>query len=293
MDESLVYSGPSTRGWHRLEAALRCPYLAKPVEKLTSTSGLTRYEPKALTTKGSLMHFALAQYFRRQQARQQGTDPALWMDPFSAIAVCAEREAKLDEEAGYDSDIWYDYVPLIQDCFTYWKETYAETGPMFWRILGVETELRCRVTPDGKMMKTSRDDLGYLYTQRADLIIEINKRVYIVDHKTTSRRLKRIAQGQALNGQFLGYRELGKLYAKERWGDVLIHSLFMNDTKEFEFDYGPAPDAYVSDFGKTIVYAEKIRERGEATGYWPKAYSQFNCSTRYGLCPKFSECRGC
>jgi hypothetical protein len=255
--------------------------------------------------KGSLIHYALAQYFRRLQAQQRGEPIDVWMEPKLAIDVCAQREAEQDNAVGHEGKMWLDYVPHIQDCFEYWEATFAETGPKYWKVLGVEEELRCSVskpwlasgespivTPSPGEGNVKPTDGGYLYTQRADLIVMIQGKVYVVDHKSTSRPIPKYDDARALSGQMLGYEMLGNLHAKDKWGGVILHYLQVSDKGEFSFDFKSAARApAVDDFAETILYAEEVYETAIRTGRWPKAYSEHICWTRYGPCPKYSLCK--
>jgi len=303
-----VFSGQSSRGWHRIEKILRCPFLAKPLEiedelpTVLVSDARPRYDPSPALVKGSLMHEALAAYFKRQQVRQEGGNVAEWMTPFEVIGAAAREEAALEEAVENDPQMWYDYTALIQDCFQHWELTFADTGLAYWRVLGVEEELRASIKLNATGISISRDtnegntptvDGGYLYTQRADLIVEIGGKVYFVDHKTTSRPIPKYDDYQALNGQFLGYELFGKLYAKEKWGGSLLHYLSFPDKKEFSYAFRPAPNASAvqGNFAQTIVYAEELYATCKRVGYWPHVYTQFQCMTRFGQCPKFSLCR--
>jgi hypothetical protein len=295
----LIDPGQSERGWHRLQAALRCPrYYA-----LTYGSDTERAPSAApALVKGSLVHIGLAHFYQELRGKQDPTQTGHYYNPHDAIAFCAlQNQAKFDTlEEGAN---WSKFTPLAQDVLRRYEEFYGEDK--HWTILGIEHELRANV-------ENPETGEKHLYTQRADLIIRDRAgQVWVVDHKTTGRLTSASAGRYTLSGQFLGYQMFGHGLFGEKFGGVILNMIQLprvkevwtdDDTielkynpKQFKFErqiVEPAPAA-LARFKDTLLRAEAIIEQYADTPPMevPGTYTEMTCTHVYGSCSKHSQCQ--
>mgnify|MGYP003627749133 FL=1 len=265
---NLLNAGPSERGWHRIESALRCPRLyawehSGQMERVLS-------EP---LVRGSLIHIGLAHYYQRLKETQTGGNPDDWYPCEEAIQILAQQESAA-------SPLWEKLVPLAIDVCTAYKNNWLRES---WKILEVEFELRARI-----------GEKKYLYTQRADLIVEdLDGKVWIVDHKTAYRIVAKTLRQYTLDGQFLGYQMFGHAKYKEAFGGVILNRI--KASPKYDFDrrsLEPSPAA-LRDFVPALLEAERRVEslEGKPPREWPMTVSNQVCYGKYGQCDAYNLCR--
>lgn len=263
----LINAGPSERGWHRIESAMRCPRLYA-----WEHSGLVERQISEPLARGSLIHVGLAHHYQRMKENQSGGDPEQWYTYEDAIQALAQVESNT-------SPLWEKLVPLAVDvCSAYINNWLHES----WRILEVEYELRAKVS--GK----------YLYTQRADLIVEDpDGKVWIVDHKTAYRIVSKTLRQYTLDGQFIGYQMFGRAKYGERFAGVILNRI--KASPKYDFDrrpIEPAPAA-LKDFVPSLIEAERRIEtwQGKEPREWPMTLTNQVCYGKYGQCDAYNLCR--
>ena len=270
----LLDPGPSRRGWHRLQLVLQCPrkyalYMArKHRPEPTSSPALI---------KGTLLHTALA---HRYALRGDAPDPEL-RSPLDAIEARAEAEP--------NAEVWKEHTGLVAKTYLEYELRWAAEQ---WETVAVEKELQATIRDDER-------DVGYLYTQRADLIARnpATGLVYIVDHKTTGRLTSKVLRRYTLSGQFRGYTFFGRGLLGDKFGGVILNMVQWPDRKgalKFErIDHQPAPHADRT-FRYTVVNAERLihdlRDRHDEPMAWPGAHHETACWTPYGACENHDRC---
>src|SRR5690348_7528301 len=101
----LINTGPSERGWHRLESYLRCPQLyawgygrGGRVEE-QGAAFADRFPASNPLVRGSIGHAGLAHVYARLKAVQEGRDPDDYYLPTKAMELVAatfgERGARM------------------------------------------------------------------------------------------------------------------------------------------------------------------------------------------------------
>jgi hypothetical protein len=271
----LLDPGPSRRGWHRLQLVLQCPrkyalYMArKENPEPTSSPALI---------KGTLLHTALAHRYALRCTWRP--DPEL-LSPLDAIEARAEAEP--------NAEVWKEHTGLVTKTYLEYELRWAAEQ---WETVAVEKELQATIRDDER-------DVGYLYTQRADLIVRnpATGLVYIVDHKTTSRLTSKVMRRYTLSGQFRGYNFFGRGLLGEKFGGVILNMIQWPDRKgAFKFeriDLEPAPFADKT-FRDTVVHAERLihdlRDRHDEPMAWPGAHHETACWTPYGACENHARC---
>jgi hypothetical protein len=266
MEKRILVTGPSPRGWHRLQQVLECPakyawgYLDPDKEE----------KERDPLVKGSLIHLGLAHHYQRLMESQQGRDPELYYTPKEAIRLYADLAGGLSEK-------WADLACEVIDAYL---EKYRQEN---WTILAVES------LADGQIG-------GHRFTGRFDLVYRDRQgRVWVVDHKTTSRLDSSQREFYSISGQMHGYR----LLAQQRYGNDLagmrINMIQHTGNIKFQrFDLSPAPHM-LREFPKTVDFAEKLiqkwTEHSKDPRDWPMVTSELVCWHRYGRCPHLEKCK--
>ena len=279
MSLKLINPGPSRRGWHRLQKALRCPRLYALAYK--SKDGRGERLPSEPLIKGSLFHMALAHHYAQIQEQQQGKTETEYYSPLESVALLAkEQPEKYIPE-------WESYVADVQRVYLDYKVRWASRQ---WKVLAIEKEV-CANIHDEERNET------YFYTQRVDAIWEhpVTKQVWFVDHKTAGRVTQRTIGQYSMDGQMLGYGMFGQQMFGERYGGVLLNFIeWPKEGKSPRFERkrtDPAPYS-VSRFKSTIIQAERIirdHEKLEAVE-WPGVHNSIACWP-YGPCEFYETCQ--
>ena len=224
--------------------------------------------------RGSLFHQGLAHYYQRKIEVLAGNDPEQWLPWRAAVAAQADAEG-----AG-----WLHEIPLVTEAIEDYLRHWSQDG---WKPLLVEYELRAQVKHPTKPGER------FLYTQRADLIVEDkDQRVWIVDHKTASRIAGRTLAQHTLSGQMIGYQHFGRALYGERFAGVLLNRVKLQAPQEYDRrPVQPAPWA-VRNFIKTLQWAEQVDDMTPMDpDLAPMAVHQSVCYGSYGACDAHDLCR--
>lgn len=273
-DPRLIDPGPSRAGWHRLQTALQCPrkYALHMAQKA---------DPHPVTAapliKGILLHTGLAHRY------------AFLKDPEADLWLEHEAPFKLADAQPNPAD-WHDHMAVVQRALVQYDLYWDGRDP--WEVMEVEKELVAHIQDE------ARNQI-YLYTQRADLIVRHKEtgKVYIVDHKSTSRLVSRTLRRYTLSGQFRGYQMFGRGLLGEQFGGVILNMIQWPDKSgiaKFErHELEPAPHADRT-FKYTILHAERvIRDLDSSVPpiMQPGAHHETACWTPYGACPHHDTCK--
>ena len=320
----LLDAGQSPRGWHRLEAFMRCPTLyaiQRPGTVMEAARAGTFPEDVAAQwreardraaasaagsaplARGSLYHIGLAHHYARIGAAQSGgltiegvhhTDPNAFYAPVEAATVAAHRA---------ENPVWLEQLPVVVEGL----EAYADhwDGRESLRPLAVEEVWWLRFKPDpsdpqGELpLGQGRYDLSY----RVDLVAEDARgRVYFIDHKTTgyykSGGLSH-ARYYARTGQFVGYKWLGTLHYGERFAGTILNLVQLRPgaVRFARPPLEPVPSR-IKHFphhcceaeDRLAMWIERTLKEGLSPLDWPGYPSEFSCETRYGPCPAVDLC---
>ena len=157
----ILFTGPSPRGWHRLQTALECPQkfaweyrygkvgfddprrIALLSDKLKQAEEQKSNSPALV--RGTLIHLGLAHYYARLRETQNGRDPELYLPPEDALRVfCAAQ--------GSHHEVHYDEILA---CVKGYIEKYSVTDK--YKILHVEEMFEAKI---GNYQFTGRLDLA-------------------------------------------------------------------------------------------------------------------------------------
>lgn len=284
----LINAGPSLVGWHYHESWLRCQMMWAH-EQILKTP---RRTGPALA-KGALFHVGAAQVLSRWQAARGGvnfydgksqdperiTDPERFHAPGAAIGTVAMLE-------GAD---WLKEAPGMLDVTAAFERevNLSSTLADAMQVVAVEFQMKAEVG-------------GYVYTQRADLVLEDSAgKVWIVDHKTTGNVSGTTETAFTMHGQFLGYQWFGQAYWGARFGGVLIHYA---EIKKDATKFIPVKPIFspwmLKRFPENLVLARRGAEAARAEisagtrdpWHLQAGMSEMICVHRYGLCTYFSAC---
>lgn len=134
------------------------------------------------------------------------------------------------------------------------------------------------------------DDEGFRWGGRLDLGVRWNKRIWIVDHKSTSMGGPSWWNEFETAPQMAGYSWAGGKLHGERIAGVIINRIVVRRSGTSEFDRRPFRwepwkleewrDARIRDYNKLAECFE--------TGDFPP--NHYSCITRYGKCPAHGVC---
>lgn len=269
-DRKIIHTGPSPRGWHRLQLAAECLQKYAWNYGTGNPNGGKRLKvdsKRPALAVGTLVHLALAQHYAEMRDGPEGG----WETPHRAVELISKLEGV--EKHAERALIAFDAYRLKYD----WRDKEQ------WKVLAVEELLSTQIA--GK----------YLLTGRADLVIEDpGGRVFVVDHKTTGRIQKSHKEFYPISGQLLGYSHMAREKYGERFAGLIVN-LIQTDGQRFERFTIPRSPHLESKFEQSVVDIEESIERMKASGRaqddWPKAMSELVCYHRYGACDFIDKCR--
>lgn len=284
MTKILINSGPSRRGWHRLELFLRCPQLWI-YRYIIQAPYLVNAERMPLV-RGSLGHVGLAHHYARMRAAQRGENPDSYYDVEEAMELVAPTFG----------DMGPDILPVARGAVRFYCQKYATEQV---KVLDVEREVEAQVRWNGRG--------PYLFTQRIDLAYEgADGRVWIEDHKFVAQMRAKVPKRYTLSGQFQGLQWFGRAIYGERFGGVRVNIIqvpnkdpvFGTDARVERIRLEPAP-AMLERFPQLVCDAEEgiarlteEIESGRRSPYQaPAAAQEQVCQGPYGLCDAFEACR--
>ena len=263
----LIFTGPSPRGWHRLQLFLECPQ-RYAWNYIGGLKGIDGNAPPLV--KGSLIHLGLAQHYARLREIQQGKDPDLYYDPIEAIDIMGEAQG----------GPWKDFGPLAKDVMDAYLHKWRHEN---MKVVSVEELLEANIG-------------GHRFTGRMDLVVEDGEgRIWIIDHKTTGRLQAQQKRFYSVSGQILGYQWLGKLHYGDRFGGMRLNMIQHGGDFKFQrFNVEPAPKLFEK-WPQAVQDAEegiaKLMEEKRPVDQWPIAPSELVCFHRYGPCNFLEQCK--
>lgn len=276
----LLNSGPSERGYHRLDAFLRCPRLYAFSKKLRLQQG---GNDDALVL-GSLIHVGLAHHYASMQWRQLGKSMEAFNAQYETPPDAIDRTAVIfNKDIEELSPRLVDFAVTAKAILTTYQNTYQYDESTF-DIMYIEEVFRVMLR--GK----------YPFTARWDLVFkDKGGKVWVTDHKTAYRIEAKSTLGYSLSGQILMAQVMGRAIWGNDFGGVRLN--FIGKKAPYTFAREPplpAPEAQAS-IVDSLVYAEERIEALEAQNVdpwkWPAVLSDMACMTRYGPCHYFAQCQ--
>jgi hypothetical protein len=283
-EQRILYTGPSPRGWHRLQTVLECPQKFAweyrwgkegydAAERVAAHMNAPKEEPdKPGLNRGTLLHLGLAHYYARLREKQNGRDPELYLSPTDAIKVFCEAQGGPYPQHRDD---------IIQ-CVQGYVEKYGDSDR--FKVLHVEELFDAMIG-------------GFRFTGRLDLVVEDTRgRVWAFDHKGSGRIESKHREYYSVSGQLLGYQWLARGAFGERFAGLRIN-LIQHGNNDFKYERPQLLQApsLLSQFPQTVVDAEnrilELEAQDRAYDRWPKAMNEMTCFGRYGACPHIEKCK--
>lgn len=275
-DKLLLDCGPSgPRSLSRIQDALRCL-------SIYGYRHIYGYKgpPSPPLVRGSLIHVGGAHHAARIQAVRLGQDPERYYDPFTAMALTADKSR--EEWGTLPAVLLEPCQKVIHDFME--QETFSDVD-----IGYVEAPFSFDVTcPEtGKV---------YSYTQKPDLIIRRHDtgRIKHRDLKSSSVRGEVSYRRYAPDVKMLALQWWGPTVFGDKFGGVEIYSIGVGADPHFKVhDLEPAP-GLVSMFPSIVCRMERIIAELVSSGLppekWPKAANEVVCVSSYGYCDFWDPC---
>lgn len=272
-------SGPSERGSSYYKTLLMCPFeFALTYENGIGTAGTG--ENLAI---GNIFHKALEAYYKHILLFQQELDAkhAPHNDHYYFGCIFEAQEAAfrsiahVASEPGYVET--YEEVRRLLEAYfeKYWNHDK-------WRIIAVEETLHFK-------------ERGFEYSARIDLIVEMNGRTWIVEHKTA-----RTASLESLDGYDMDPQTLGQFWLFETCVDtsklpplagVLVNVTAKTKTVGFARKDVCPSNAHLAMFERSVGGWTSLRTVNKKLG-WPRYLGHCAGFARgYAKCTYFDVCR--
>lgn len=267
MTRILINAGPSSSGWHRIEAFLLCPRRFAYRHLLKIDGG-----KKRALSLGSLVHVGLAHHYARKKAAAEGKDPEVFYSVDDAISIAAAQAHDTGEEC---TSIFQTARNIVNKYLLSYAMEQLE-------VVSVEEEYSA----------TLRD--AWPFTARYDLVFrDARGKVWIRDYKTAAKPTAATAAAYSLSGQVLMMQVMGRGLWGSAFGGVrldLIQSIAPFAVRRESPFAAPRAVASIVD---TICNAEEgiQRMRGFDPNNYPATMTEHTCFTRYGPCSYANLCR--
>jgi hypothetical protein len=213
-------SGSSSRGSHRLAAAISCERFFH----LRYGIGVRPTEEPEYRLSGTLIHLALAYHYAAKMDQRPK-----WFS-----------EKSLDERLDEECHGRHELAQLARDVHAAYKNYWSSEA---WRPVAVEQEFAAtlgELDPDCPSGWDRRHD-NQIVTCRADLIVEINGELWIVDHKTQggNHKSQRLDKWHD-DGEFLlNWQVLMNLHILRKRAKTSVRGFVINRIRRrmpFDFD---------------------------------------------------------
>ena len=286
-DPSVLFTGPSARGWHRLQTAATCLQLYAWTYENGPREDISKKPPLAI---GTLFHLALAQHYSRMKQEQEGKNPNEFMDPVESVRLVAQVQG-IETHVANVAETYEAYKRR------YWQDLHER------RIFAVEVLFDGRLEPSSPLeqlallaMERHDPDWNRL-TGRVDLMFQdLGGQLWSEDHKTTGRLQKGHKEYFSISGQMLGYEHICRQRHPELVGfkiNLIQHA--QRGEPKFDRLVLPRRDALAAQFVDRAIDIEqsiaRIKAENRPVDQWPKAMSELVCYHRYGPCDHIAKCR--
>jgi hypothetical protein len=275
-DPQVIFTGPSPRGWHRLQTAAEC--LQKYAWSYETEEPKEDISGRPALAIGSLVHLALAQYYSRMKQEQEGKNPNEYMAPAEAVKLVASL-TKQDK-----------HIDNVLQTFEAYEKRY-------WQDINTRTIVAVETLFDGFIAPSDDPEEKYRLTGRIDLLFrDMRGQLWAEDHKTTARLTKKHTEYYGISGQMLGYEHLVRQQYEDLVGfklNLIQHAAYQKPV--FQRVAIPRRPELERQFADRAVDIERLiaqmRAEGRGVGEWPKAMSELVCFHRYGACEHIDKCK--
>jgi hypothetical protein len=209
------------------------------------------------------------------KARQEGKDEEDWCEPEEAVRLVAQAE-------GVEG-----HTETAMAAYRHYTSRFGDNDERCYKIVGVEEAHETTISVGAK---------SYPFTGRIDLLVEdLQGRIFVLDHKTSSRITLTHKQYFAVSGQMLGYRYMAAKKYGHRFSGMMVNLIQVGDVPQVERIDLPRSPNLETRFEQIVVDIEQSIERMQAEqrpfDSWPKAVNEMTCFGRYGACEYLDWCR--
>ena len=302
-DAKLLFTGPSPFGGHRYDLFDLCPrrygltYEKNPLPIVGEDGQLVSYAPSAVQDdsddadepqeiawaliRGTYVHTGLAHHYAIRRGQQQGK-PANIYQPVEAVRALHSYDCDADP---HNADIYTEALKVTEKVVTAYMAKYAFERA---KVIVVEEVFTLRL---GESQAP--------YTFRLDLALQDNEgKVWMTDHKTTSRRLRDHGKIYGISTQFQAYAVGGQAVYGHNYGGIVVNMLEIpEDNSPIKFDRPKTPGVpgFLAEFPERI---ERIFKTMTALVYsglpvqrWPRRTGYGSCFAFRRPCPFYETCR--
>jgi len=300
-DPRLMFTGPSPFGGHRYVLFDTCPrkygldhsdypmpyydsenvLAAPPTEE--GEEGKSAWE----LIRGTTIHTGLAHHYARKQAREKG-DSDRYNLLYSPLESMEALHAQERERAHYDDrSLWDDALVVSQRVYREYAKRFA-----FERAkVEVVEEVFVMELGESKAPYTFRLDLG---------LRDSNQKVWMVDHKSTTRLRTDHGWIYGISAQFQAYAIGGRAVYGANYGGVMANMMEMPDPEDsegravFSRPQVPQVTGFLAGFAERIsgIYErmQDLVKKGIPPELWPKRPGTHTCKAYGRICPYYEKC---
>jgi hypothetical protein len=302
-DPRLLFTGPSPFGGHRYALAAMClrryglDYEDNPLPTRDANGNLIAFvreaedaDPEASAwelIRGTMVHTGLAHFYarRRAQQRKDGATLDLLYEPVEAMRALHEQER--DRAHLGDRESWDNALIVGERVMLDYAKRYAFEKA---RVEIVE-EVFSLELGDNKAPYTFRLDLG---------IRDSAGKVWMVDHKTTTRLRPDHGWSYGISVQFQAYAVGGRAIYGEDYGGVMANMIECPEPDDpkpvttFDRPRMPGVAGFLTGFPARIsdIYGRLVAlvQSGLPPALWPKNPGVHSCRSYGRVCPYYDRC---
>jgi hypothetical protein len=301
-DPRLLFTGPSPFGGHRYDLFDLCPRryghehpdFPLPLRNESGALVSPPHDPDAPEPKsawelirGTMIHTGIAHHYARKRAKQTG-DEATYERLYAPVASLAALHAQERPRAHpEDWGLWDDALRLGERVVKEYCKRYAFESS----TVEVVEEVFVLELGENKAPYTFRLDLG---------LRDSSKKVWMVDHKTTTRLRRDHGWQYNISMQFQAYAVGGRAVYGSEYGGVVANMIEcpepddMGTRPVFERPNMPNVSGFLAGFASRIseIYGrmKALHAAGIPPQKWPKKPSYRSCRAYGRLCPHYEKC---
>ena len=301
-DPKLLFTGPSPFGGHRYDLFDLCPRryglsYEKNLLPLRNDEGqLVSYTPGAIDDseeeaeavepvwaliRGTYVHTGLAHHYAIRRAQQQGKKLDIY-SPIDSVRALHNYDCEADP---YNSDIYSEALKVTEKTVTAYMAKYAFERA---KVIVVE-EVFTLYLGEAQAPYTFRLDLG---------LQDAEGKVWMTDHKTTSRKLRDHGKIYGISTQFQAYAVGGQSVYGHNYGGILVNMLEIPENNEpikFDRPKTPSVPGFLAEFPFRIERLYKsllaLVRSGLPVQRWPRRTGYSSCFAYRRACPYYETCR--
>lgn len=302
-DPKLLFTGPSPFGGHRYDLFDTCPrrygltYEKNLLPIFDDQGQMVSYtpskgednsedadepqEPVWALIRGTYVHTGLAHHYALRRAQQQGDKIDIY-SPTEALQALHHYDCEADPN---NADIYTEALTVSDKVTKSYMAKYAFEKA---KVIVVEEVYTLRL---GQARAP--------YTFRLDLALQDGEgKVWMTDHKTTSRKLRDHGKIYGISTQFQAYAVGGQAVYGHNYGGIVVNMLEIpEDGGPIKFDRPKTPSVsgFLAEFPNRIERLFRnltdLVYSGLPVHRWPRRTGYGSCFAFRRPCPFYETCR--